>query len=121
MHILRDLKNKEKLMELVENDKEFSDMNRRTAILLNECTHSGLKFRNSKGRVDMCQAIKDIREEGRQEGREEGRIQAMIEMGMEFGMPDVEILKMLQEKMKISSLKAQAYLGRFGKTRNTVI
>ena len=68
---------KHRLSWLVENDDKFSRMDRNTAMLLNECTGSGLKFCESEGSVDMCKAIRELRqewyEEGQQKGREEGR------------------------------------------------
>ena len=41
--------------------------------MINVTTGAEIKMDESEEYVDMCQAIRDIREEGRQEGRQEGR------------------------------------------------
>ena len=76
---------KKKLSAFVENNVHFTKMDRNAAMLLNECTKSGLKFKKSGECVDMCKAIKEIRQEeyeagriagqekGEEKGREEGR------------------------------------------------
>lgn len=83
---------KKKLSQFVENNDHFTKMDRNAAMLLNECTKSGLKFKESGGCINMCKAIKEIRQEefetgrimGREEGREEGlreSVKRMIKKG----------------------------------------
>ncbi len=82
--VLKYLKNagsKRKLEELTESDAAYQSLAPKTASMLNTITDSKLKLRRRKGRVNMCQAIREMREEseaigearGRKEGREEER------------------------------------------------
>ena len=45
------------------------------ALLINTLTRSRLKIKEGKGKVNMCKAIQDLREEERAEGRAEGKIE----------------------------------------------
>ena len=63
---------REKLSALLEDNSRFSRMEWNAAMLLNECTKSGLKFHKSGGYVDMCKAIKEIREKEYSGGHEAG-------------------------------------------------
>ncbi len=98
---------KKKLSTFVENNDHFAKMDRNAAMLLNECTKSGLKFKKSGRSVDMCRAIKEIRQEefkaGREEGREEEREESakrMIKKG-KFSLLDIaESLDMSLEKVQ---------------------
>jgi len=71
---------KKKLSTFVENNVHFTKMDRNAAMLLNECTKSGLKFKKSRECVNMCKAIKEIRQEEyevrRIMGQEEGKKRA---------------------------------------------
>jgi hypothetical protein len=60
-----------------------------------------------KGDADMCTVF--------EETRTEGRAEEIIAMGHEFGLSESDILTKLQEKLDISSQKAQEYLRQFGK------
>jgi hypothetical protein len=51
-----------------------------------------------------------------EETRTEGRAEEIIAMGCEFGLSESDILSKLQEKLNISSQKAQEYLRQFGKS-----
>jgi hypothetical protein len=72
-----------------------------------------------KGDADMCTVFEAERKdgiiEGRIEGRAEGRAEEIIAMGDEFGLSEGDILSKLQEKLDISSQKAQEYLWQFRK------
>lgn len=68
-----------------------------------------------KGEADMCTVF----EETRAEGRAEGRAEEIIETGYEFGLTEEEILNRLQNKLNISSSRAQDYLLRYGKKDET--
>lgn len=90
---------KEKLSALLENDNRFSRMERNAAMLLNECTKSGLKFHESGGQVDMCKAIKDLRQEEYQDGHNAG-----LKAGREEGHKEGSRLG--REKAVLDSIKA---------------
>ncbi len=63
---------REKLSALLKDNSRFSRMEWNAAMLLNEYTKSGLKFHKSGGYVDMCKAIKEIREKEYLVGHEAG-------------------------------------------------
>ena len=83
--------NKEKLQRLVQTGDRFRSIDRDSAVLMNLVTGSRLKLEEREGKIDMCQAIRELRqdawdegmikgkEEGRVEGRVEGRIEGRIE------------------------------------------
>ena len=74
--VLKYLKNagsKRRLKELVESDATYQSLAWKTATMLNTITDSKLKFGKRKERVNMCQAIREMREESEAKGREEGR------------------------------------------------
>ena len=66
-------KDKEQLGKLLETDFRFKELDIEAAIVINTITNSQLKFDRKEKKVDMCQAVADMRKEERQEGREEGR------------------------------------------------
>ena len=65
---------KEKMQEL-SRDKRYSAVDIEEALLINTLTRSRLKIKEGKGKVNMCKAIQDLREEERAEGRAEGKIE----------------------------------------------
>lgn len=58
---------------MVENDPKFHRIEQKAGRVINVTTGAEIKMDESEEYVDMCQAIRDIREEGRQEGRNEGK------------------------------------------------
>ena len=58
----------------------------------------------------MCQAIKEIREEGLKEGREEGKIFGAISGYRDMRLADVEIVQKLWEKFQLGEEEAKRYL-----------
>lgn len=66
-------KDKKKLYHMVENDPKFHRIEQKAGRVINVTTGAEIKMDESEEYVDMCQAIRDIREEGRQEGRNEGK------------------------------------------------
>lgn len=72
-------RDKDAMVDLVQNNKKFKHMDLLTAEVANDVTRSNLKLvPNEKGEVDMCIAITGIREDGRNEGRAEGRAEGVI-------------------------------------------
>ena len=70
---LRSANDKNQLYQLAEEEK-FRDMDPVAAHLLNEITQSNLKLaiQKGKGKIQMCEAIKGIREDGIKEGLTQG-------------------------------------------------
>lgn len=67
----KDKKNLDKMMK--KNEERFQDMERRAADVIEVITHAGLKFKEGEEKVNMCQAIREMREEERMKGEEYGR------------------------------------------------
>ena len=59
------------------------------------------------------QGIKEGREEGRSAGLTEGRMEEIVELGRQFGRPEEEILRLLQEKLKLSREQAENAMQRY--------
>jgi len=57
-------KDKKKISDLVQGDMRFLSLERSAVDVINICTDSDLKVADNAEVVDMCQAIKDIREDG---------------------------------------------------------
>ena len=70
---------KKELRDLTSSDKRFRRVERDAFHVLNEATDSKLKMIVKEGKIDVCTAIKEIREEGIEEGRQEGVDQTRIE------------------------------------------
>ena len=68
---------KKKLEELTSSDERFRHLARDAFDVINDATDSKLKVIEKEGKIDLCTAIKEIREEGRQEGILEGDMLAL--------------------------------------------
>ncbi|MDE7211030.1 MAG: hypothetical protein K2O03_06250, partial [Lachnospiraceae bacterium] len=67
-------KDKDNLNRILESGKvRFGELERRAVDVIQVITGMGLKYDESEVKVDMCQAIAEMRAEERQLGREEGR------------------------------------------------
>ena len=64
-------KNKQKLLQLAK-DRRLRDVNPITAHLINEVSNSRMRIKKGTVKVDMCEAIKGIREDAMKEGIEQG-------------------------------------------------
>ncbi len=64
-------KDREQLNRLLENNPRFRNLDTEAAIVIDTITNSELEFDRKGKRVDMCQAVADMRKKERQEGRQE--------------------------------------------------
>ncbi|MCM1047077.1 MAG: Rpn family recombination-promoting nuclease/putative transposase [Clostridiales bacterium] len=63
-------KDKENLSRVLKmNEKRFREVERRAADVIQAITNAEMKYDESEAKVDMCQAIKEMREEERQGGK----------------------------------------------------
>ena len=76
---------KKELRDLTSSDKRFRRVERDAFHVLNEATDSKLKMIVKEGKIDVCTAIKEIREEGRQEGAMAERERVALNMLRESG------------------------------------
>lgn len=65
-------RDKKRLQSLLEADPHFQELDTEAVVVIDTVTNSKLKFNRKGKKVNMCQAIVEIREESRKEGREEG-------------------------------------------------
>ena len=72
-------RDKEKLMQHTRENSQFSQMNPDTAELINLVTDSKLKLTVKEGKVDMCLAIRELRDESRAEGKLEQAAALVVE------------------------------------------
>ncbi|MDO5410289.1 MAG: transposase, partial [Lachnospiraceae bacterium] len=89
---------KQKLRQLVQENRNFAALDRDAAMVIDVCTNSKLKFDENQEVMDMCKAISDIREEGREEGRAQGRTETKKETAVNLhlmGMENDVIAKVL--------------------------
>lgn len=77
-------KDKRSLEEFVMRDGRFRNMEAESVELINALTDSHIEIDEGEERIDMCQALKDLRQEGVDEGielgRREGAIQALASL-----------------------------------------
>ena len=66
-------RDKEKLMKVLETDKErFQKMEKRAMDVIEAVTNAGLKYEEEEAMGDMCKAIRDLRDEEYRLGEQEG-------------------------------------------------
>ena len=69
-------KNPENLNRVLkEHEKRFSEMERRAVDVIEVITNTGLKYEESEMKIDVCEAIKKMREESERQGELNGGIE----------------------------------------------
>ena len=84
------------MKEHVENDPAFKTVEQKAGQVINVMTGVDFKMSESEEYVEMCQAMREIREDERREGREEGLKEGLKE-GIEASCRET-ILRMLSKK-----------------------
>lgn len=78
-------KDKEKLRDiLIMNEKRFREVERGAADVIKVITNSGLKYDEKELKIDVCQAIKEMREESQKEGEDIGVLKKAQEDARNF-------------------------------------
>lgn len=91
---------KDKLRQYAEDNNTV--LNRESVTVINALTGSNLKIEVGKENVIMCEALTQIKAEGREIGRQEGSVIGFIAACREFGKTDEEIIELVKKKYKIS-------------------
>ena len=65
---------------MVETDRAYRSISRKTADMVSIVTNSDLRYAEGKENVDMCEAIEGIKNDYRAIGRAEGRTEGSLEM-----------------------------------------
>lgn len=73
-------KDQKSLVRILEaNEKRFREVERRAVDVIEAITNSGMKYDESEEKIDMCQAIQEIRKEERRLGEQDGELNKAIE------------------------------------------
>ncbi len=79
MTFIKDSNDMEKLNEVIENDEGFRRMDKLSVCVINAVTDAKIKFDETEETVDMCQAIRDMRNTSMAEGEARGRAEGKVE------------------------------------------
>ena len=79
-----------------DNEERFKDVERRAVDVIEVITNSGLKYGESEVRVDVCEAIREIRTEAEQKGELKGELKKAQEAARNFYNMGVEVEKIAQ-------------------------
>ncbi len=104
---------KNQLRQLVQEDKAYRHVSRKTADMLNIVTGSDLPYEEGKETIDMCAAIEEMRFDAKAEGMAEGMekgILGAIEICRDLGLDNHDILVRITHKFPITQDEAQQYL-----------
>lgn len=116
-------RDKARLLEIAQSEPGFRRLDRQAAEVINLVTNSKLKYSQGEGKVDMCLAIEEMRndsklegrKEGRKEGRVEGRIEGAVETYREVGVPQQETVQRIADKFSISMQQAAKEVKKYWK------
>ena len=111
-------KDKEKLLEFLRTDtRKTIEMN--AARVIKMITNTPIEVSEEMEEIEMCKAIDDLilesESRGRMEGEKKGEAKGMIEICLEMNFSKEDILKKLQDKLKISMQQASEYFGIYGR------
>lgn len=113
--IIRYVKDKEKLQEIMEENREaYSRIDSETRDMLEVVAHVRIPERchvaeEGEERYNMCNAFEDMRQEGYEEGVEKG-IRILIQAYQELGMSQDIIMEKCAEKFEIAKEQIVHYL-----------
>ncbi len=98
-------KDKEKIDEILKrNEGRFRDLERRAADVIEVVTNTGLKYDEKEMRVDMCQAIQEMRQESEQIGEKRGK-----KIGERIGEKRGKRIGAQREKLKSAQRSARNF------------
>lgn len=90
-------KDRENLSRILKaNEKRFREVERRAADVIEVITNSGIKYNESEAKIDMCQAIQEIRMEERKIGEQDGELKKAKEAAVELYKMGLDTEKIAQ-------------------------
>lgn len=98
-------KDKAKLDEIIEGDSKFQSMERQAAEVINVVTGSKLKYPEGKGRVNMCLAIQQM--------REESKIEGAVEAYKDLGISLAETIKRIADRFHLSESESSEVVKQY--------
>ena len=98
LHFIKYSKNEEKLKRVVYEDKRYRELDRASANLIRLVTGSELKlkFGEERGKVNMCEALDAMINEGRAEGREETLLETARNVMQSLRVTAEEAMKIMK-------------------------
>ncbi|MBR1738439.1 MAG: transposase, partial [Firmicutes bacterium] len=114
---IKNSNDKNKLQELVNGDKKFTNLDRDAACVINACTNSKLKINENDEVIDVCKAINDLvidsKAEGKAEGIDEGKIIGTIDTYRELGKKQEDAEKKIMSKFALTTEDANEYIVKY--------
>ena len=90
-------KDRENLSRILKaNEKRFREVERRAADVIEAITNSGIKYNESEAKIDMCQAIQEIRMDERKIGEQDGELKKAKEAAVELYKMGLDTEKIAQ-------------------------
>lgn len=110
-------KDKNKLLEIAQEDPNFLSMDRQAAEVIHTVTNSKLKYPEGKGKISMCLAIEemlmDSKREGIREGIREGEIKGAVETYQEVGISLQETSRRVSVKFHLPLQQAEEEVKKY--------
>ena len=108
-------KDKNKLMEIAQEDPDFLSMDRQAAEVINTVTNSKLKYPEGKETINMCLAIEEMRMDSKREGIREGEIKGAVETCKNFNMTLEKTIQYISDHFDVSLQQAEDELKKYRK------
>ena len=131
MYFIKYSKDKKKLMEIIQQNPAYRNMDIKAARVVNAVTDIGIEMGKSEDKVNMCKGMQDLLEDAREEVRKELQEQLETEKkraekaeNMCKGMQDLledareEGRKEMQEQLETEKKRAESIEAELGKYRN---
>lgn len=114
---IRFSKNPSKLRELVERDASYQCMDEDAYDMAASYTKAenliqAKKFHKNGGKINMCEALQALIEEGKEEGLEQG-IKALIEVCREMGIAKVSTMEKIKSKFATSEENIERIMEKY--------
>jgi len=118
---IKSSKNKIELKELISNDPAYQHMDEDTFDMIAACTNaeeliSVKKYHGKDGKIDMCQALKEMLADERMIGMKEGikeGIEAFVLDNLEEGVEQKRIVDKLIFRFKMDEVEAKDYVNKY--------
>ena len=104
-------KDKEKLQEVTQKDKNFRSLERQAAEVISVTTNSKLKYQEGQEVVDVCAAIEEMKLDSRTEGEIKGSVETYKEV--DFSLQ--ETIQRVAEKFGLSLQRSEEKVKKYWK------
>lgn len=108
-------KDKNKLLEIAQEDPDFLSMDRQAAEVINTVTNSKLKYPEGKETINMCLAIEEMRMDSKREGIREGEIKGAVETCKNFNMTLEKTIQYISDHFDVSLQQAEDEVKKYWK------